>query len=592
MISLSRSSGLYRRLRGMRNRSVIARKRLSGVDVTTSVHPTSRVAADLSAGPYVFIGRDCSIPPMVTIGKYTMFASDVSIVGDDHVWSDPSVPMQFAGRPAQQSTLIGSDAWLGHGVILMRGVTIGDGAVIAAGAVVTKDVPSYEIWAGIPAQRIGERFNAPADRHRHQQMLAGPLVTPRFAPPLREVSSTPHDPSAGPDESRTHICILTSAHPIDDVRVNSKIAASFLERGFRVSWVGPAISYYKDVSDRDARIDYYLTEPTVRKVDRVVAGRRIARAARRVEGVDWYYSPDPDAAAIAVKVAKEQDARVIFDIHEIYHEAHLDRWFGGRRVRAISELVRRRISRTAERSDLVIAVGDSVLRPYAPAGPTRLTVRNCAPRWFAEHATEASLPSGQAGSAEVADGRTVFMHGKALPGNGTPTVLQALAKLDADRNQVTVLIFATVDAAGHLIMSDLREQIERLDLGQCVTELAPLTHVEMAAVTAGCEVGIIAYGRGLGEGSLPNRLFEYMAAGTAVLAPVYASEIRATIELEDIGRTADFDDPSDVARAMRWFLANPVETARMGERARRAFLQRHNWDVEFERLIAAMKRAN
>jgi len=179
-MALSRSSKLYLRLRNARNRAVIARKRLRGVDPTAYVHPTSHVATDLVARPYVFIGRDCDIAPKVTIGRYTMLASDVAIVGDDHNWSVPGVPMQFAGRPAQRPTVIGADVWLGHGAVVMRGVTIGDAAIVAAGAVVTKDVPPYEVWAGVPAKRIGSRFADDSVRGKHEQMLAGPTVNPTF----------------------------------------------------------------------------------------------------------------------------------------------------------------------------------------------------------------------------------------------------------------------------------------------------------------------------------------------------------------------------------------------------------------------------
>jgi acetyltransferase-like isoleucine patch superfamily enzyme len=49
------------------------------------------------------------------------------------------------------------DVWLGAGVVVTPGVTIARGAVVGANAVVTKDVPEYEIWAGVPARRIGER---------------------------------------------------------------------------------------------------------------------------------------------------------------------------------------------------------------------------------------------------------------------------------------------------------------------------------------------------------------------------------------------------------------------------------------------------
>jgi acetyltransferase-like isoleucine patch superfamily enzyme len=52
---------------------------------------------------------------------------------------------------------IGCDVWLGCNVTVLKGVNIGGGAVIAAGAVVTKSIPPYEIWGGVPAKKIGER---------------------------------------------------------------------------------------------------------------------------------------------------------------------------------------------------------------------------------------------------------------------------------------------------------------------------------------------------------------------------------------------------------------------------------------------------
>lgn len=180
-MALSRSGKVYLRLRNARNRAIIARKRLRAVHPTTYVHPSSQVATDVVAGPYVFVGMGCHIAPRVTIGRYTMLASAVAVVGDDHVWDVPGVPMQFAGRPSQRATRIGADVWLGHGAIVMRGVTIGDGAIVAAGAVVTKDVPAFEVWAGVPATKLRDRFARLAERAEHEAMLAGPLRTPTFA---------------------------------------------------------------------------------------------------------------------------------------------------------------------------------------------------------------------------------------------------------------------------------------------------------------------------------------------------------------------------------------------------------------------------
>jgi virginiamycin A acetyltransferase len=55
-------------------------------------------------------------------------------------------------------TVVGNDVWIGHGAIVMPGVTVGDGAIIAAGAVVTRDVPPYTIVGGSPATMIRQRF--------------------------------------------------------------------------------------------------------------------------------------------------------------------------------------------------------------------------------------------------------------------------------------------------------------------------------------------------------------------------------------------------------------------------------------------------
>ena len=56
--------------------------------------------------------------------------------------------------------------------------------LIAAGAVVTSSVAAYEIVGGVPARRIGWRFESESDRRKHDEMLAGQLLEPRFCEPL------------------------------------------------------------------------------------------------------------------------------------------------------------------------------------------------------------------------------------------------------------------------------------------------------------------------------------------------------------------------------------------------------------------------
>lgn len=55
---------------------------------------------------------------------------------------------------------VGNDVWIGGGAIVLSGLRVGHGAVIGAGAVVTKDIEPYSIVAGVPARKIGMRFDA------------------------------------------------------------------------------------------------------------------------------------------------------------------------------------------------------------------------------------------------------------------------------------------------------------------------------------------------------------------------------------------------------------------------------------------------
>lgn len=106
----------------------------------------------------VFIGRGCefNIRRRIVIGNDCLIASSCKFIDHDHELTVGAGPMHSLSCPEAAITLE-EDVWLGVNVVVLKGVTIGQGAVIGAGAVVTKSVPSYEIWAGIPARKIGQR---------------------------------------------------------------------------------------------------------------------------------------------------------------------------------------------------------------------------------------------------------------------------------------------------------------------------------------------------------------------------------------------------------------------------------------------------
>jgi len=145
---------------------------LKNVHSTFYVAPGSHISRDLVAREYGFISKSCTIGPRVELGPYVMFGPRVAIIGADHNFEQPGIPMIFSGRPQLHATVIEADVWVGYGACIMSGVRIGRGAVIAACAVVTQEVPPYEIWGGVPARKIGERFSNEQHRQLHDKMLS------------------------------------------------------------------------------------------------------------------------------------------------------------------------------------------------------------------------------------------------------------------------------------------------------------------------------------------------------------------------------------------------------------------------------------
>lgn len=125
----------------------------------------------LSAG--MVPGQECLTSPVVTIGDRCLIGKGSGIVGhfsivigndvwtghhvyitdQNHGYTDVSIPISQQSQP-ERPVSIGDGSWLGHGSIVLPGVTIGEHVVIGANSVVTRDIPSYSVAVGSPAKVI------------------------------------------------------------------------------------------------------------------------------------------------------------------------------------------------------------------------------------------------------------------------------------------------------------------------------------------------------------------------------------------------------------------------------------------------------
>ncbi len=93
----------------------------------------------------------------IYVGDYTMIGPNVTIATAGH----PVLPaLREKGYQYNAPVRIGKSCWLGAGVVVLPGVTIGDNVVIGAGSIVTKDIPSNVVAVGNPCKvlrEIGEK---------------------------------------------------------------------------------------------------------------------------------------------------------------------------------------------------------------------------------------------------------------------------------------------------------------------------------------------------------------------------------------------------------------------------------------------------
>ena len=103
-------------------------------------------------GPYTCMAG----PGAIAIGKNCLIGSHSGIYANNHNFADPHHNIAKQGITCKGITLE-DDCWLGTGVKVLDGVTIGKGSVIGAGAVVTKDIPPYSVAVGVPARVVSRR---------------------------------------------------------------------------------------------------------------------------------------------------------------------------------------------------------------------------------------------------------------------------------------------------------------------------------------------------------------------------------------------------------------------------------------------------
>jgi glycosyltransferase involved in cell wall biosynthesis len=356
--------------------------------------------------------------------------------------------------------------------------------------------------------------------------------------------------------------MLSSVHPADDIRIVRKEARSLSQAGHAVTVVA------RPPCPRDAGgIEFKVIDlPAVSRLKRPWVIGRAAVALARSTNPDVVQFHDPELIPFALRL-KGLGCRVIYDVHEdvpadIYSKNWIPRWiqpvvaFG-------SELVERS---TARRFDAIVAATPAIAKRFRCYGASVTLVRNSVrldefiePTCDTKRRRQAvyvGLASFNRGLVEMVE---------ACEAVELPLVLAGgIGAAEADWLKKSS---ANVDYRGKLGRSEIATLLNQSLIGLCLFQLEP-NHLY----------------------AMPTKLFEYMAAGLAVITSDLP-KCKEIVEAAGCGFSISLDDRKTLTDRLSMLAADPRRAIELGLAGRAAVSRDYNWEddaAELRNLYSGM----
>lgn len=359
------------------------------------------------------------------------------------------------------------------------------------------------------------------------------------------------------------VCHISSAHPIDDVRIYHKECSSLIEYGFDVELLGvldakvktPQIKLHKFSNLKLNLLKRFFVLP-----------RKIYKKAKRINA-DLYHFHDPELL-VPMYFLKLKGKTIIYDVHEDVPRAIMGREWTTKFIRRIIASIFQIIeNETSRKFDAIIAATPVIAKRFNGINKNTITVNNY------PQLKEMNLIVTSKNKAEK-----ICFSGIINEPRGIRYIIEALSNVD--------IKFKII---GDFSSESFRSELETLEGWKNVEYLGFLSRSEMFRELSECIAGVVTFLPLPNHiNAQPNKMFEYMAAGI----PVIASDFplwREIIDSNKCGLCVNPKDLKDIATAIEFLKSNPEEVKKMGENGRKALVEKYNWENEAQKLITLYK---
>lgn len=356
------------------------------------------------------------------------------------------------------------------------------------------------------------------------------------------------------------ICHLTSVHSYDDDRIFLKECRASAAGGFETHFVA------SNAPDgiKDGVHLHGLPSLGAGRRRRMTQGVwRVYQQAGALNA-DLYHFHDPELLPVGL-LLKLQGKRVIYDVHEDYPQAILDKqWLPGNCRPLVAQVTAKLEELIARKMDMAVVVTPHIRDRFVNMGCRARIIHNY------PLLNEFYFPELDWGKKE----RAVCFAGGITESRGLIEMVAAIGLTDGK-----LLL------AGRFESASDRKKAGNLTGWLGVEEFGQINRQRVGQIYGTSMAGLVLYHpAGNHVSALPAKIFEYMAAGIPAICSNFPlwQEI---ISENQCGICVDPLNPREIAAAIRYLFDHPEEAQRMGENGRRAVLEKYNWEAESKKLI-------
>ena len=351
------------------------------------------------------------------------------------------------------------------------------------------------------------------------------------------------------------ICIITTVHPHDDVRIYHREAKSLAKAGYQVTL------YCPDCEGKDALgIRFRKLSLPKGRLGRMAMGTKAVLKAMKGEGYDLYHIHDPELLPLARRL-KGKGKKVVYDVHEDVPRQILGKdWLPEWSRKSISRWFERYENQTAQKLDGIVCATPRIAQRF----PGGIAVCNYPDlqEFFPEGAPEYAKRE------------------KAAVYAGSISEIRGIHQMVKAAGQAKIPLFL----AGEYETAALRHEIMGLSGYEQVHELGKLSRQGIAQLLGKTRMGLVVlFPTQSYRESIPIKLFEYMLCGL----PVIASDFPHWRELagEACALYVDPLNAGEIAQAMTFLLEHPDRAKAMGEAGRKRVQEKYTWQSQEKRLL-------